>query len=93
MRHTEGEWTWFFNEEVSCTIGCNMNTDSEEIIGVVFPVEVDKDTLDISQAEANAKLIAAAPDLLATCIKQKALMDEAGLIDEDLNNAITKATA
>lgn len=30
--------------------------------------------------------------LLAACIKQKALMDKAELVDEDLNKAIQKAT-
>jgi len=41
--------------------------------------------------EDRAKLMAAAPELLAACIKQKALMDQAELVDKDLDAAIKKA--
>ncbi len=49
------------------------------------------------EAEANAEFIVRAVNnheqLLAACIKQKALMDQAGLVDSDLDAAIKSASS
>lgn len=63
-----------------------INEDGNEI-AVVYGTQKNV----IKEGEANARLISAAPDLFAACIKQAALMDEAGMIDEDLIKAIQKA--
>lgn len=45
---------------------------------------------EFDKVNLRAIELAIAP-LLKVCVKQKALMDEAGLIDEDLNSAINNA--
>lgn len=99
-KHTPGKWAWqLMGDTYNLTAQHGMR---EIILGGIehgsmgYPVLGmcnDKGILrDVDPNHPNAKLIAAAPDLFAACIKQAALMDEAGMIDEDLIKAIQKAT-
>jgi hypothetical protein len=56
MKHTKGEWSLFYNEQGTYSIGANVDTENQEIIAEVFESDNGSD-------EANAKLIAAAPDM------------------------------
>jgi len=56
-KHTPGNWTYELNEDYSCTVFSDINHRTALVETVDnFPVE--------EEAEANAKLIAAAPELL-----------------------------
>lgn len=55
-------------------------------------------SIDVSEAKDNARLIAAAPKLLAACMRYKERMDTGGIINKDctglyncLKNAIAEA--
>ena len=54
MKYTKGKWTAFDNEQSDKTI----QSDNGELIGCIW------ETVSRGEMEANAKLIAAAPELL-----------------------------
>ncbi len=86
-KHTPGEWKVIpYNGYQKC-----IGTDKYTICHTTIALE-DKDKV---QAEANAKLIAAAPDLLAAALQIKNEIDTEGLLQgsyEKLLEAIEKAT-
>lgn len=89
-KHTAGEWTW--NEMATITV------ETEESHPMVIAAVYDRKwhTMPVlEEREANAKLIAAAPDLLRTA---EALLEKIGHVTgveperRALIAAITKAT-
>ncbi len=75
MEHTEGKWET--KEETDGHFGIYPQ-DGENCIAVVWCGE--------EPAEANARLIAAAPDLLAACeVAKEKLQNDTGTIDEALD--------
>ncbi|MBK5202138.1 MAG: hypothetical protein JJE45_00250 [Prolixibacteraceae bacterium] len=65
MKHTEGQW--IFNAE------CKNITDSE---GITIASLGNKNKIGFSNYEANAKLIAAAPDMLEALNEAKRMYEE-----------------
>lgn len=86
MSHTPGPWRWkklFENGRVSTNYYINSNT---LMIGNVFPCA----SMSLAESHANAKLIAAAPDLLAACKFVADKLNDPGLV-AILDDAIRKA--
>lgn len=63
-KHTPGPWTFFINK-----LGGHVNGGGKRIARV----HITKDRMFVSEPEANARLIAAAPDLLAACKESEML--------------------
>jgi hypothetical protein len=91
MSHTPGEWEY---HEYTVTCGERFICEMNEIWG-------DNNEWDPRQTEANARLIAAAPDLLKACQKAIAAYDAAyvtpgatwsGKDVDEMKAAIAKAT-
>lgn len=100
-KFTPGEWSYFYNEEGGYSIGSDMNKDTEQLIGFVIPDETYSEKSDYIEAEANAKLIAAAPELLEALkncyVRLRSLEGKWELTGEDdqykAYSAIKKATS
>ncbi len=60
-KHTKGNWQVAMQPEMHFNIGAYI--PGQGCVGLVATVDQNRD-IDFEQAEANAKLIAAAPDLL-----------------------------
>lgn len=90
MDHTKGPWK-IFGEFGTPQEGVNeFIIDSD--YGEIAAVKIDYDKLNRPQAKANARLIAAAPEMLAAL---KMLDDDPGLTvssNEIIKAAISKAT-
>lgn len=81
--HTPGPW------EVRLSSGSDGRFIS--IIGETWPL-AHVYTNEIVECEANARLIAAAPDLLAACKEADALLNDTTAVRKILRAAIAKAT-
>ena len=96
MRHTKGNWKWYKKNDMP-EYYSDLQGDEGEILSWAYVKPLNKDKEEygyVEVSEANAKLIAAAPELLKACINIK----ESGvsyLTDDNntfLNQAIKKAT-
>jgi len=68
-KHTKGEWVWFYNKYYHEVRGLNSLSPNIAIFKNTREDHPKLDDIDIcehEEAEANAKLIAAAPDMLAS---------------------------
>ena len=87
MKHTKGEWKIF---PISNKL---IQINSEKMYSIAYVWAINRELKE--ELEANAKLIAAAPDLLEVLIKlkewEKTNFIEQSLL-EKINNAINKAT-
>lgn len=95
MKHTQGNWKAFTQESALARNICKQIGTEEKIIGVVF---MRPDKSDIEEAEANAKLIAAAPEMLEALREMVRMYEEVqprggwqGVYEESVY-AIKKAT-
>jgi len=99
MKHTKGEWEWFDNGQYLEVRGSESLSPNIAIFTISRQDHHDFDEDDICEkleAIANAKLIAAAPDLLEACIKMIEHYDRYLLSQNDvyteMKAAINKAT-
>ncbi len=99
MTHTKGEWAWQLLGD--CYYLIAQHGGREVIIGAIehpdfkhpVPAMNYKGILrEVDNTHPNAKLIAAAPDLLKACQECLKVFDEAGIGADFLTNAIKKAT-
>ena len=101
-KHTKGEWYWFWNGyyfEIRGTEALSPNISVTIISKKDHPNFDDNDICEKPEAESNAKLIAAAPDLLHAAIfyiENFEKDDPQGMTGEaiyhNLKDAIKKAT-
>lgn len=93
--HTPGPWEWLGE-----TVANNRNENSTQIIsryddgsvrGTLAQVGRDGGTYEKDEAQANARLIAAAPDLLAALKEVAAFLPKAHKLAKVYNAAIAKA--
>lgn len=70
-KHTKGNWQMSMQPEMHFNIGAYI--PGKGCTGLVATVDQNKD-IDFEQAQANAKLIAAAPELLERLIEARDLM-------------------
>jgi len=96
MTHTPGPWAALVDEQVPERGACYIHAAGQygdEVIAEAYRVDADEG--GIEQREANARLIAAAPDLLeAARIGLRALREEApGNLSDiaEIERAIAKA--
>ena len=75
MQHTQGSWRFEIRNSEAMVTTCRNGKDMV-VAGYLFDEEID---LELEEVEANARLIASAPDLLA-CLQN--LIDR-GLIVND----------
>lgn len=93
MKHTKGEWS----TNMSIGLGIKARIKSGEII--IADCYSFSEGLSDEEAEANAKLIAAAPELLEALIECSAFLNtvqspatSARNLKTEIDNAINKAT-
>ena len=93
LKHTPGEWRIDNSNNIACGLSdIFSNVDHKEKI---FTIHHNEEYIE--ETEYNAKLIAAAPELLESLLKIKKHYPEmwetmATFIKEDAENAINKAT-
>jgi hypothetical protein len=79
LKHTPGPWTmWYKNDCDYIILGPQMQDGNPEIAHVNGYIEFSD-----AENKANAKLIAAAPDMLQTLIDLKASLVEDGYYSSD----------
>lgn len=86
MKHTQGPWNPIIISGVCASVGATIDGGySEIIVDMILPDTDAEYEAQKSTIEANAKLIAAAPDLLEALYKAKAIMerDEVGGYTEE----------
>lgn len=94
IKHTPGPWT-YGGQEFN-----DVRESDGELVAVALHLRVKKPERSIAEAKANARLIAAAPDLLEALkaiVKSLADQDDEGMIEHaqqmiDARAAIAKAT-
>ena len=90
MQHTQGSWRFEIRNNEAMVTTCR-NGEDMVVAGYLFDEEID---LELEEVEANARLIASAPDLLA-CLQN--LIDRGLIVNdndhyEECIKAIAKAT-
>ena len=90
MQHTQGSWRFEIRNSEAMVTTCR-NGEDMVVAGYLFDEEID---LELEEVEANARLIASAPDLLA-CLQN--LIDRGLIVNdndhyEECIKAISKAT-
>jgi len=90
MQHTQGSWRFEIRNSEAMVTTCR-NGEDMVVAGYLFDEEID---LELEEVEANARLIASAPDLLA-CLQN--LIDRGLIVNdndhyEECIKAIAKAT-
>ena len=90
MQHTQGSWRFEIRNSEAMVTTCRNGKDMV-VAGCLFDEEID---LELEEVEANARLIASAPDLLA-CLQN--LIDRGLIVNdndhyEECIKAIAKAT-
>jgi len=90
MQHTQGSWRFEIRNSEAMVTTCRNGKDMV-VAGCLFDEEID---LELEEVEANARLIASAPDLLA-CLQN--LIDRGLIVNdndhyEECIKAISKAT-
>ena len=90
MQHTQGSWRFEIRNSEAMVTTCRNGKDMV-VAGYLFDEEID---LELEEVEANARLIASAPDLLA-CLQN--LIDRGLIVNdndhyEECIKAIAKAT-
>ena len=90
MQHTQGSWRFEIRNNEAMVTTCR-NGEDMVVAGYLFDEEID---LELEEVEANARLIASAPDLLA-CLQN--LIDRGLIVNdndhyEECIKAISKAT-
>jgi hypothetical protein len=90
MSHTPGPWEWSVDVDYS-----HFNVIARDTGGVLSIAKAFRqgDGLPIRERECNARLIAAAPDLLAACNDYLAYRHGANLIVDDIAARMTAAVA
>lgn len=79
FKGTKGEWKVFdFNGE-GAVIDISTSITAEPIAQVYSPVEIEHNEEQTAEHKANARLIAAAPELLAALIRLKNLVENIDL--------------
>ena len=97
MKHTEGPWEIGYGNGITgetCHIIPEINLDGEKLI--THPVEglaggttdgkILSEVIACVADKANAKLIAAAPDLLEACKEAKEYFDQTADVDDGIPN-------
>jgi hypothetical protein len=91
--HTPGPWVVLSDDDRAVIVG-NARTQSTPIVEILFD-EIETFAPVIEEAIANARLIAAAPDLMAALERLVANLDEGDFISttriDDARAAIAKA--
>ena len=87
MNHTPGPWATFSDAEIR-TLTIMRPTRSGEIATVQFPTI--EDAAKDAECEANACLIAAAPDMLAALIKTSDNLSGLSQSDDDIFAAMNR---
>lgn len=90
MQHTQGSWRFEIRNNEAMVTTCR-NGEDMVVAGYLFDEEID---LELEEVEANARLIASAPNLLA-CLQN--LIDRGLIVNdndhyEECIKAIAKAT-
>ena len=93
MQHTQGSWRFEIRNNEAMVTTCR-NGEDMVVAGYLFDEEID---LELEEVEANARLIAASPDLLLCLQKWMSFQINSGLegcdeIVEQTEKAIAKAT-
>lgn len=103
IKHTPGPWFLSPDRPESTDENDERSiTDDQEghgcVIARVWPLGLDFDEDGTGSRDANARLIAAAPDLLAACIRAKGFVESWGkklgdwdIVDQNTINAINAA--
>ncbi len=97
MKHTKGNWNWFINNGDKYLVESH---SKEKELSIDICMLGDTVLDDESEIKANAKLIAAAPDLLAALRQTVKLLDPGAIVMDQLRdivlydalNTIKKAT-
>ena len=91
-KFTKGNWN-VSDDTSECYL---VKSDDGGLIAFVYDGDIDEEAIHMDVVEANAKLIAAAPDLLDACIKLAERIELRNISDSEAyfiaKNAIKKAT-
>ena len=91
-KFTEGNWN-VSDDTSECYL---VKSDDGGLIAFVYDGDIDDEAIHMDVVQANAKLIAAAPELLDACIKIAEYIETHNISDGEAyfiaKNAIKKAT-
>ena len=91
-KFTEGNWN-VSDDTSECYL---VKSDDGGLIAFVYDGDIDDEAIHMDVVQANAKLIAAAPELLDACIKLAEYIETHNISDGEAyfiaKNAIKKAT-
>ena len=91
-KFTEGNWN-VSDDTSECYL---VKSDDGGLIAFVYDGDIDDEAIHMDVVQANAKLIAAAPELLDACIKLAERIELRNISDSEAyfiaKNAIKKAT-